>query len=92
MNAQRAVPKLSYLQVSRLKKNNMNRKKLFNFWNLVLLTGSTFHLKDKKKTTVETLPFTYTVFNSWHSGNFNKNENIVGIIKLTKNIIDLIKL
>ena len=41
-----AVPKLSYLQVSKLKKSNRNREKLFNFWNLVLLT--TFHLNDRK--------------------------------------------
>ena len=44
-----AVPKLSYLQVLRLGKHNRNCEKLFNFQNLVLLEGSTFHLKDKKK-------------------------------------------
>ena len=44
-----SCPKLSYLHVSKLKKRNRNREKLFNFWNLVLLKGSTFHLKDKKK-------------------------------------------
>ena len=43
-----AVPKPSYLHVSKLKKRNRNREKLFNFWNLVLLTDSTFHLNDKK--------------------------------------------
>ena len=42
-----AVPKLFYLHISKLKKRNRNRKKLFNFWNLVLLKGSTFHLNDK---------------------------------------------
>ena len=44
-----AVPKLSYLHISRLMKHNRIREKLFNFRNLVLLKGSTFHLKDKKK-------------------------------------------
>ena len=43
-----AVPKLSYLHVSKLKKRNMNREKLFKFWNLVQLKGSNFHLNDKK--------------------------------------------
>ena len=44
-----AVPKLYYLHVSRQKKqHNRNREKLFNFRNLVLLKGSTFHLKNKK--------------------------------------------
>ena len=37
-----AVPKLSYLHVSRL---NSNRE---NVWNFLLLKGSTFNLKDKK--------------------------------------------
>ena len=50
-----AVPKLSYLHVSRLKKHNWNLKKLFNFRNLVSLKGSTFHLKDKKNSDIETL-------------------------------------
>ena len=44
-----AVPKPFYLHVSRLEKHNRNRKKLYNFRNLVLLKGSTtFHLKEKK--------------------------------------------
>ena len=49
-----AVPKLSYLHVSKLKKRNKNREKLFNFWNLVLLKGSTFHLNDKKISNIGT--------------------------------------
>ena len=43
-----AVPNLSYLHVSSFNKHNRNRVKLFNLQNLVLLKGSTFHLKDKK--------------------------------------------
>ena len=58
MNAQSkttVVPKLSYLHVSKLKKRNRNHKKLFNFWHLVLLKGSTFHLNDKKISDIGTL-------------------------------------
>ena len=45
---QLSPPKLSYLHVSKLKKRNRNRETLFNFWTLVLLKGSTFHINDKK--------------------------------------------
>ena len=44
-----AVPKLSYLHISGLKKHNKNFDKSFNFQNLVLLKPSTFRLKEKKK-------------------------------------------
>ena len=40
-----AAPKLFSLHVSILKKHKRNREKLFDFRNLVLLKGSTFHLK-----------------------------------------------
>ena len=37
---------MSYLHVSKLKKRNRNRKKLFNIWNL---KGSTFRLNAEKR-------------------------------------------
>ena len=49
-----AVPKLSYLHISRHSVTGTT-KKLFNFRNFVLLKGSTFHLKDKKNSDIGAL-------------------------------------
>ena len=54
-----AVPKLSYLHVSKLKKRSRNRENLFHFWNLVSLKGFTFHLNDKKISDIGTLKSTF---------------------------------
>ena len=47
------------------KKHNRYREKLLNFRNLVLLKGSTFHLKDKKsyKGTLNDLSITMPITN-----------------------------
>ena len=69
------VPKLSYLHVSKLKKPNRNREKLFNFWNVVLLKGSTSHLNDKKLSDIGTLNssnITLLILNKNHKINYVK--------------------
>ena len=63
-----AVPKLSYLHFSKLKKCNRNRQKLFYFLNLVLLIKgfyfSSTKINDKKISDIKTLKYKSNTFPS----------------------------